>query len=220
MIPRTPDASMRQSMRPMFGLFRHLASSFKPEHAWFALPYWLSVPLPAQSLGQRYLAWREATIRRDASLIKLTVDRRNSYSLPRKWPSPKLRALEPVTPVECLALPWVAPSIPWWGLRGGWGDLQHQPKLLLFSRFKSTPQSVAALTSLRVEARYLSRDGGYEKAWKMRRLQAGPSRLATVALFHPSPFLILSADPLASSGPMASPPRESVRKQLILLSRR
>jgi hypothetical protein len=194
--------------------FRHLASSFKPEHAWFALPFWLSVPLPAQSLGQRYLAWREATIKRDASLIKLTVDRRNSYALPRNWPSPKLRALEAVTPVEALALPWVPPSIPWWSLRGGWAELQHQPKLLLFSRFKSTPQGVAALTSLRVEARYLARGGGYEKVWKTRRLQAAPSRLATVALFHPSPFLILAADPLASSGPMPAPPRETVRKQL------
>ena len=53
--------------------FRHLASSFKREHAWFALPYWLSVPLLAQALGQRYMAWREAKIRPDASLTKLTV---------------------------------------------------------------------------------------------------------------------------------------------------
>src|SRR6202011_3358353 len=69
--------------------FRHLASSFKPEHAWFALPYWLSVPLPAQSLGQRYLAWRDATIRNDRSLIKLTVNNRDRLSLPRAWPHPK-----------------------------------------------------------------------------------------------------------------------------------
>jgi hypothetical protein len=38
--------------------FRHLAASFKQEHSWFALPFWLSVPLPAQALGLRYMAWR------------------------------------------------------------------------------------------------------------------------------------------------------------------
>src|SRR5260370_13442462 len=106
------------------------------------------------------------------------------------------------------------PSIPWWNLRGGWAELQHQPKLLHFSRFKSTPQSVAALTSLRVEARYLSRDGGYEKAWKTRRLQAAPGRLAVMALFHPSPFLLLATDPLEASGPIPAPPRDAARKRL------
>ena len=152
--------------------FRHLASSFKPEHAWFALPYWLSVPLPAQSLGLRYLAWRDATIRHDRSLIKLTANNRDKLSLPRAWPHPKLRALDTLMPADALALPWVAPSIPWWDLRGAWAGTVHEPKLLLFSRFKSTPQSVAALTASGVEARYLSRTGRYETVWKRRRLQA------------------------------------------------
>lgn len=192
--------------------FRHLAASFKPEHAWFALPFWLSVPLPAQALGLRYMAWRDATIRHDASLVKLTVDARNSYALPRSWPNPKLRALEPVTSTESLALPWVAPSVSWWPLRGAWAKIEHESKLLLFSRFKSTPQSVAALTSLRVEARYLSREGGYEKTWKTRRLQAGPNRLPIVALFHPSPFLIFATDPVVSFG--STLPRDAVRTQL------
>ena len=178
--------------------FGHLATSFKPEHAWAALPYWLSVPLPAQSLGSRYQAWDHATIHRDGSLAKLTLERRNSYSLPKIWPHPKLRALEEVTQSETLALPWVRPSAPWWPLRGAWAAATHDPKLLVFSRFKSTPQSVAALTSLRVEARFLSRTGRYEKVWKRRRLQAGRGRLPTLALFHPSPFLIRATDPLAS----------------------
>ena len=90
----------------------------------------------------------------------------------------------------------------------------HEPKLLLFSRFKSTPQCVAALTSLGVEARYLSRSGRYETVWKRRRLQAAPNRHAVVALFHPSPFLILSTDPLATAKANRAPPREAVRKQL------
>jgi hypothetical protein len=193
--------------------FRHLASSFKPEHAWFALPFWLSVPLPAQTLGPRYMAWRDAHMRRDAALIKVTEDARNHYRLPHKWPSPKLRALEPITSAESLSLPWVSPSIPWWPLRGAWAEITHDPKLLLFSRFKSTPQSIAALTSLRVEAAYLSRRS-YESAWKARRLQAGPSRLPTIALFHPSPFLISEIDPLPTDASSSSSVRERIRMQL------
>jgi hypothetical protein len=193
--------------------FRHLAGSFQPEHAWFALPFWLSVPLPAQTLGLRYMAWRDADMRRDAALIKLTEDARNHYRLPQKWPSPKLRALEPITSAEALSLPWVSPSIPWWPLRGAWAQIMHEPKLLLFSRFKSTPQSIAALTSLRVEAAYLSRQS-YDKAWKGRRLQAGPSRLPTIALFHPSPFLINETDPLPTRTSNSASARERVRTQL------
>lgn len=196
--------------------FRHLATSFKPEHAWAALPYWLSVPLPAQSLGSRYQAWDRATIHRDGSLAKLTLEGRNSYSLPKIWPHPKLRALEEVTQSDSLALPWVRPSAPWWPLRGAWAVATHDPKLLVFSRFKSTPQSVAALTSLRVEARFLSRTGRYEKVWKRRRLQAGRGRLPTLALFHPSPFLIRATDPLVGNSLKPTPPRDLVRKQVIL----
>lgn len=125
------------------------------------------------------------------------------------------RALGTVIPTETLALPWVAPSVSWWDLRGAWADSVHEPKLLLFSRFKSTPQSIAALTSLGVEARYLGRSGGYETVWKRRRLQAAPNRLPVVALFHPSPLLIFSTDPLATPRANGAPPREVIRKQLV-----
>ncbi|MGE0769881.1 MAG: DEAD/DEAH box helicase [Hyphomicrobiaceae bacterium] len=198
--------------------FRHLATSFKPEHAWAALPYWLSVPLPAQALGIRYQAWNHArrggTILKDRSLVKLTVETRRNYSLPRSWPNPKLRALKDVTETEALALPWVRPSVPWWPLGGAWAQAKHESKLLVFSRFKATPQSVAALTSLRVEAGLLARTGGYDQVWKRRRLQAGPGRLPTIALFHPSPLLIRATDPLAV-GLKSGVPRDVVRKQLI-----
>ena len=103
------------------------------------------------------MAWRDADMRRDAALIKLTEDARNHYRLPQKWPSPKLRALDRITSAQAQSLPWVSSSIPWWPLRGAWAEIRHEPKLLLFSRFKSTPQSIAALTSLRVEAAYCVR---------------------------------------------------------------
>jgi len=195
-------------------VFRHLATSFKPEQAWAALPYWLSVPLPAQALGKRYQAWRDGEIKRDRSLTKLTVEGRRNYSLPRSWPSPKLRALKEATETEALALPWVKPSIPWWPLGGAWSRAGHESKLLIFSRFKATPQSVAALTSLRVEAALLARGGGYDRVWKRRRLQAGPGRFPTVALFHPSPFLIRAVDP-PKAAVNASVSRDAVRKQLL-----
>jgi hypothetical protein len=194
--------------------FRHLASSFKPEHTWAALPYWLSVPLPAQALGGRYQAWRDGTIVKDRALTKLTLEGRKRYSLPRSWPHPKLRALNDVTETEALALPWVRPSIPWWPLGGAWAAARHESKLLVFSRFKATPQSVAALTSLRVEAGLLARTGGYDQVWKRRRLQAGPGRLPTVALFHPSPFLIRATNPLGE-GSKGRTPRDAVRRQLV-----
>lgn len=194
--------------------FRHLVASFKPEQAWAALPYWLSVPLPAQALGTRYQAWLEGTMQRDRWLTKLSVEGRRNYSLPRSWPSPKLRAFKEVTQAEALALPWVQPSVPWWSVGGAWARAGHESKLLVFSRFKATPQSVAALTSLRVEASLLARSGGYDRVWKRRRLQAGPSRLPTVVLFHPSPFLIRATDPLIA-GIKSGPPRDAVRKQLM-----
>jgi hypothetical protein len=216
--PTTDDAARTHELDAPLDLsdvraFRYLATSFQPEHRWFSLPFWLSVPLPAQALGSRYMAWRDAEMRRDAALIKLTEEARNRYRLPRQWPSPKLRALETITSADALSLPWVSPSIPWWPLRGAWAETTPEPKLLLFSRFKSTPQSIAALTSLRVEAAYLSRSS-YEKAWKGRRLQAGPSRLPTLALFHPSPFLIRETDPLPLPAPRSAPVRERVRRQL------
>lgn len=46
-----------------FQIYRHLADSFPEDVRYEALPYWSSVPLPAQSLGPRYAAWKRATIK-------------------------------------------------------------------------------------------------------------------------------------------------------------
>jgi hypothetical protein len=195
--------------------YRHLVRSFRKDHRSDALAYWLSVPLPAQALGPRYQAWTLADFARDGSLVKLTPTIRSRIE-PPAWPHPKLRALSAVTQPEVLALPWTRPSQPWWPLAGGWAEGQPPPKLLLFSRFRATPQSIAALTSFAVEARYLGRDpAGYDKIWRRRRLQAGPNRLPTVALFHPSPFLIQSTDPLLGAGASARSVRGTVRRQLL-----
>jgi hypothetical protein len=196
--------------------YRHLVRSFRSNHRADALAYWLSVPLPAQALGTRYQAWNQAKFARDGQLVKLTPGVRSRIDPPADWPHPKLRALKAVTSPESLALPWMAPSQPWWALSGGWADAHPPAKLLLFSRFKATPQSVAALTSFGVEARYLARDAaGYDKIWRRRRLQPGPGRLPTLVLFHPSPFLILATDPLLGAGSTARSARSTVRRQLL-----
>ncbi|TIP32144.1 MAG: hypothetical protein E5X69_30830, partial [Mesorhizobium sp.] len=95
---------------------------------------WSSVPLPAQSLGPRYVAWRRANIRPAPNLTRMTRDRRNRLDAPAAWPDAKFRALGRIAPPELLALPWVAPSLPWWPLREGWAAQAFDPKVLMFSR--------------------------------------------------------------------------------------
>jgi len=85
----------------------------------------------------------------------MTRERRNKLDAPTAWPDAKLRALSNVAPPNLLSLPWVAPSLPWWPLSGGWKSLAADPKLLMFSRFRATPPSVAALLSFGVEAHCL-----------------------------------------------------------------
>lgn len=197
-------------------VYRNLATAFQRRHRSDALPYWLSVPLPAQALGKRYQAWRHARKARDGALVKITHTIRSRLDPPPNWPHPKLRALNAVTPVENLALPWVAPSLEWWPLAGPWATASGSPKLLLFSRFKATPQSIAALTSFGVEAAHLRNDpAGYAGVWRRRKLQPGPGRMPTLALFHPSPFLIRAVDPLQAGAKTLRGVRNAARRQLL-----
>jgi hypothetical protein len=89
------------------------------------------------------------------------------------------------------------PSLTWWAPSGPWAKITHSPKMLIFSRFRATPQSLAALVSLEVERKYVGRDSiSYAGAWKKRHLNPEPNQGPTLALFHPSPFLIRAVDPL------------------------
>ena len=133
-----------------FQVYRHLVNSFAEQMRYEALPYWSSVPLPAQSLGPRYAAWKRAKIKAAPKFTRMTRERRNRLSAPTAWPDAKLRALSGVAPPKLLSLPWVAPSLPWWPLGGGWKSLAADPKVLMFSRFRATPPSVAALLSFGV----------------------------------------------------------------------
>ena len=199
-----------------FQIYRHLANSFPEDMRYEALPYWSSVPLPAQSLGPRYAAWKRADIKAAPKITKMTLERRNKLDAPANWPDAKLRALSAVAPPKLLSLPWVPPSLPWWPLGGGWKNIAAEPKLLMFSRFRVTPPSVAALLSFGVEASCLPRQrGGYEKAYRRRRFKLAAVPGPVMAAFHPSPWLIRHTDPLAKAGESVGVIRKQVEKQLL-----
>jgi hypothetical protein len=193
-----------------FQVYRHLVDSFPEQMRYEALPYWSSVPLPAQSLGPRYAAWKRAKIKAAPKLTRMTRERRNRLSAPTAWPDAKLRALSSVTPTNMLSLPWVGPSLPWWPLGGGWKGPAADPKVLMFSRFRATPPSVAALLSFGVEAQCLPKNhGGYEKAYRRRRFKLAAVPGPVMAAFHPSPWLIRNTNPLVKAGATLS----AVRKE-------
>jgi hypothetical protein len=198
-----------------FQVYRHLVNSFKEDMRYEALPYWSSVPLPAQSLGPRYVAWKRAKFKAVRNLTRMTRARRNKLRAPTAWPDAKLRALSNIAPPKLLSLPWVAPSLSWWPLSGGWKSFAD-PKILMFSRFRATPPSVTALLSFGVEAYCLpKKHGGYEKAYRRRHFKLAAIPGPVMAAFHPSPWLIRNTDPLAKAGEPLSAVRREVRRQIL-----
>lgn len=192
-------------------MFKHFASPLSRNRT-AASAYWLSVPLPAQALGARYKIVDNIEFARDPGLPFLHATRRHEEGA-GGWGSPKLRALQQINPAGQLALPWVAPSIQWWPLTGPW-EGRPTPKTLLFSRFRATPQSIAALMSLGVEDAYLDNDqGSRQRVWESKRLQP-QSGLPVMALFHPSPFLIRETNPLTGSHATQVLALRTVRAQL------
>ena len=206
---------------PDVSVFRHLAESLSSKDAGWAVPLWRSVPLPMQALGGRYKVWRRAdkTLRAPGR-IELTREHRDGFGEGDRWAHPGFRALLEAMPVRRLALPWVAPSLPWWGLSGDWraggrsGTVDG--KLLVFSRFRAVPLAVSGLVSYAVEAWLQSRRSGnvptYGKAMRTA-LPADPRRPALLALFHPSP-LLAQADPVARGLGSLRRARSAVRSQL------
>ncbi len=193
--------------------YRHLARSAAPKRRADALAYWSSVPLPAQALGQRYAISRDQTFAPMKGLTGLTRARRDRIATV-DWPDAKLRALQAAAPVESLALPWIAPSLPWWDLNGAWAGQEHETKLLMFSRFKATPPAVSSLMSFGVEARWVDPRGGYEKAYARKRLKLAERPGPVMAAFHPSIWLIRNTDPLSTTDRSRGGVRRQIRKQI------
>lgn len=197
-------------------VYRHFTDHVSPKLAGSAIAYWLSVPLPAQALGDRYQISRDIDFPATRSVPRLGVT--NCFKPPKDgWGSAKLRALNSLVPTEALALPWVLPSLTWWAPSGPWAKVTQSPKMLIFSRFRATPQSLAALVSLEVERKCVAKSNlPYAAAWKKRHLNPKPNQGPTLALFHPSPFLIRAVDPLDVKGKAAMKQiRARARQQIV-----
>jgi hypothetical protein len=117
-------------------------------------------------------------------------------------PNLRFRKLLAAYPPDRLALPWTAPSMPWWPLRGPWGlpepATRGLEKALLFSAYRAVPRSVAGLLSFAVE-NWAAREHGWQNAKKLNKQSfLSPKSVSVVVLFHPSPWLAETVDPLAA----------------------
>lgn len=189
----------------------------------FAVPFWLSVPLPIQMLGRGYLAWKHADRkkrRRNEPVLRL--QQRNRLAAPKVWPHPQLRELTKIVSEDRLSLPWVAPSLRWWPLKGAWSTSDaNRGKLLIFSRFKAVPPALASILSFGLEA-YFSRKLGhnYQRSGEAQPLHFSGTRPTLPALFFPSPTLIAFTDPRRDMPSTLEEVKNSMRRQVGDLLRR
>jgi hypothetical protein len=162
-----------------------------------AVALWSSVPLPLQTLGPTYQIHRKIGKgpwpRGTPQLRNGTVKRLQQIEM---LAHQRLRALSDYVPPTKLAIPWLAPSFPWWQLGQRWQSAIDS-KLLLFSRFRATPPAVAALLSYGVETAFSSfRNKSARRVQKNRYFRVtGKSGFGLVALFHPSKWLMSATDP-------------------------
>lgn len=183
----------------------------------FAVPYWLSVPLPIQMLGKGYVAWRRADKsrrRRDEPTFRRK--QRDQLDAPKSWPHPQLRALNDIAPPSRLALPWIAPSLPWWDLQGPWAAPgANAGKMLIFTRFKAVPPALASLLSFNLESSFAGRlRRNYRRTGEAQPLQFKEERPTLPALFFPSPTLIAFTDPRRDRPADLAEVRNSMRRQI------
>jgi hypothetical protein len=197
-------------------VFKHLKSCFDEAHCHSAVPYWTSIPLPMQTMGSHYVAWKSSRQVDGNGLPYLNAKMRDDYQSLKSWPHPRLRALTQLAPSEHLTVPWLPPTAPWWSLRGVWKNRLPSPrKLLVFSRFRAVPQAIAATLSYDLEARSLADERlPYSEVSRRRLLSATDKRHPLLGLFHPSPFIVSSTDPLAAGSDDLPTVRRHVRRQL------
>jgi hypothetical protein len=183
----------------------------------FAVPFWLSIPYPIQMLGRNYVAWRlAAKNKRHRNEPTLRQSHRDKMEMPDTMPHPQLRVLSQINNPSRLALPWVAPSLPWWDLRGPWAKSEaNGGKMLVFSRFKAVPTAIASLLSFNLEASFAQRlRHNYRLAGKAQPLQFKDDRPSLPALFFPSPTLIAFTNPRLKPAASLKDVRNSMRNQV------
>lgn len=188
----------------------------------YAVPYWLSIPLPVQTMGRGYVAWRQAQKKtRPRDEPSFQEKQRNLLNAPKLWPHPQFRSLQKIVNSSRLMVPWVAPSFPWWELVGPWRNAEAQEgKLLIFSRFKAVPPALASFLSFDLETQFRNQfKHSYAKAGKAQPLQLKADRPTLLALFFPSPTFIALTDPLKDGPSNLSDARRSMRVQVAELIR-
>jgi len=196
-------------------VFKHLSRSFDDTHRPHAVPYWTSIPLPMQTMGNHYVAWKSATAADANGTPLLSEAMRNRFETPEVWPHPRLRALQELAPSSRLAIPWLAPTAAWWPLRGLWkGQEQSLRKLLVFSRFRAVPQAIASALSFDLEAAMLGGEKLTYEDVSRRKLLSASERHPLLGLFHPSPFLAEKTDPLEARSGDSRVIRREMRRQL------
>jgi len=197
-------------------IYKHLAESFCAGDKTTAVHFWTSIPMPMQTMGARYTIWDRARAKADVSALEFTESERDVFQRPPTWPHPRLRALMKVAPTSLLSLPWMPPTLPWWPLKGPWADRNAQRgKVLVFSRFRATPQVIAAALSFELEAATLASGNlKYSDISARKLLQATGERSALLAYFHPSPTLARLGNPLHVPGDFNAS-RAATRKQIL-----
>lgn len=190
-------------------VFKHMARSFNERHKSAAPSYWCSIPLPMQTMGPAYKTWEASNPERDSAVPSLSRKKRDRFQ--KLHPAhPRLRALKNILPIERLSLPWMAPTAPWWPLKGPWKTHYDAGKVLVFSRFRAVPQAVSSLMSYDLETHLLTSDIDYEELSKRRSLQPKTGNAALLGHFYPSVFLAKNIDPLADLTRV----KDSVNRQL------
>jgi hypothetical protein len=192
--------------------FRQMHECFDEADRDWIVPLWQSVPLPLQTLGSRYMAWRR--IRALPARAELSKQQRDGYMAPSLWPHPRLRALMATTTSPSFALPWARPSLPWWPLARGWkgGEASGDGKLLVFSRYRAVPTALAGLLSYATESRLAGGLHGQTDYDPLRKHWLKPSA-ALLELFYPSHFLA-DLEPLQSGIGSLRGAQVEVRRQL------
>lgn len=168
-----------------------------------AVTFWRSIPLPHQTMGSHYAMWAKAPKvgkKRWRKLPGVSANDRNSMRVREEAYHPKFRELLRQFPPERLALPWLAPSSPWWPLEGPWAKVESLGEVhkgLLFSHYRAVPAAVAGLISLAVEE-WAARRVGWKSSRKLaKRTFLSPKALSNILLFHPSAWLATKVDPTA-----------------------
>lgn len=186
--------------------FRHLARTVARRkgalRSWVQ-PLWSSVPYPAETLFHYQIC---KALGSDLPPATIASGRdRPAHPQLRALVDPEGGTASTLSP-DALALPWLAPTRPWWTLGGRWAELDATGRLrgkaLLFSRYRGTPAAVSTWLSGEVETRAgprKAKDKGKGKAQTYLRPDA-KAPWPLIALFMPWPTLSGAFEPARGEG--------------------